>query len=76
VKIVGFDRKCRSETCGKWSNFEPMQIGRTCTFCGADYGPITLGLDVELHSTPERAAPRAQARAMIVPKPRKGEFGG
>jgi hypothetical protein len=76
----GVTRKCRSEACAKWSEFPKDDPARACTFCGAEYGKITLGLDVILTTStskyPGGKASKAQTQATSVPRPKPGEFGG
>lgn len=47
-------RRCRRETCSKWSVFGPTDtLTDLCTHCQEPYGKIEVGLDYESTSLSE-----------------------
>jgi hypothetical protein len=79
VSVVGIDRKCRS--CGRWTYFK-AESGRDksrCVSCGKEYGKITFGLDVTRFSGKDKVqklpTARGQVPGVMVPKPKRGEYG-
>lgn len=72
-------RKCRREACRKWSLFRlGDQRPTECTFCGAPFGKLEVGLDVQDANTrdpaePVRIAP-GQASAVRLDPVKPGDF--
>ena len=72
-------RKCRRAACSKWSLFR-LGDRRTaeCTFCGAPYGRLEVGLDVQdsSRSEPDAWGPREKRPepAMKLEDTKPGDF--
>lgn len=71
-------RKCRREACSKWSLFRATdRRADACVFCGAAYGRLEVGLDVQSQSPTEpierpREAPSIPAAKL--PDVHPGDF--
>lgn len=71
-------RKCRREACSKWTCFRATDRSTgACSFCGAEYGRLAVGLDVQSKSATEpveqpREAPSVPA--MKLPDVKPGDF--
>lgn len=71
----GVERKCRSEACGKWTFFPTGDPAKACSFCGAEYGHVSLGMDVLVKNSPKPRHLKAQSEATSIPRPKPGEIG-
>jgi len=75
MTVIGLDRKCRSEACGKWSSFKPGDRAVVCPWCATPYGKLELGNDVHRYSQPSAPRMKAQPKIIVVDPPKPGEFG-
>ena len=71
-------RKCRRAACSKWTLFRANDPDPSrCSFCGAEYGKLAVGFDVQDASKgdPEIIGRDARsAPAMKLPDVKPGDF--
>ena len=71
-------RKCRREACARWTAFRSTDRKTdACSFCGAPYGRLEVGLDVQSQSASEPVEKRREAPsipAANLPDLKPGDF--
>lgn len=73
-EVVGYDRQCRK--CLKWTAFSGgLNKAQSCSFCGANYGALVLGMDVPREKSKGESSPKDQMRAPVASDFKPGDYG-